>query len=202
MDFDKLQTFINVVETGSFQKTSENLFISQRAVSKAMQKLEEEIGFSLFIRGKNKIQITDQGHKFYLKVKEMLNSFTIEINTLKNQSLTSYQEIRIGYFSPFEGAMLRKQMVRFRQQYPFINLIVTEESLEHLISDVSLGIIDIAYVLDYGIQEYSHQDIEAITVFKSTMVMGVSKSNLIAKNKEITLQDLSKKPILYYSAES
>lgn len=59
MNFDQLSTFISVVETGSFQKTAKTRYISQRSVSQSMQKLEEELGFELFKRGKNKIIVTD-----------------------------------------------------------------------------------------------------------------------------------------------
>ena len=58
MNFTQLNTFITVVETGSFQKAAATQYISQRAVSQSIAKLENELGFKLFERGKNKISIT------------------------------------------------------------------------------------------------------------------------------------------------
>ncbi len=201
MNFDQLNTFISVVETGSFQKTAKTKYVSQRSVSQSMQKLEEELGFELFKRGKNKIIVTDQGQAFFLKTKEMLHSYFVEINSLRHQTTSVHQEFKIGYFSPFEGALMRKQVYAFSKKYPNIKFKITEESIEHLISDVSLGILDMAYILDYGSQEFLTKNLTSKTVFQSTMVIGVSKLNPLCQNNTFPIKALKDKPMLYYSPE-
>lgn len=201
MNFDQLKTFIAVVEHGSFQKVSELEYISQRAISQSMKKLESELGFKLFIRGKNRISITQQGQEFYLKTKDMLDSFDLEVNSLRHQSLTEYQEIKIGYFSPFEGAMLRHQIFLYQRHNPNLKFKIIEESIEHLISDLSLGILDLAYILDYGSQTFLNQNLINQIVFKGKMVIGISKLDPLSTKTKLTLNDLAEKPILYYSQE-
>ena len=154
MNFTQLNTFITVVETGSFQKAAATQYISQRAVSQSIAKLENELGFKLFERGKHKISITSQGQEFFLKTKEILHSFSVEINSLRHEAATTYQELKVGYFSPFEGALLLQKIFDANQKQPELKIKITEESIEHLISDVSLGILDLAFILDYGAQEF------------------------------------------------
>lgn len=201
MNFDQLKTFLTVVETGSFQKTAQSEYVSQRAVSQSMQKLEQELGFTLFNRGKNKISVTSQGQEFYLKTKDMLHSFDIEINSLRHQSATIYQEIKIGYFSPFEGAMLRHQIYEYKRKHPQVNFKIAEESIEHLISDVSLGLLDVAYILDYGSQKFLNGNLINKTIYKNRMIIGISKLNHLSKLSNFPLLALKEKPILYYSSE-
>ena len=201
MNFDQLNTFITVVETGSFQKTASLEYISQRAVSQSMKKLEDELGFKLFVRGKNKISITNQGQEFYLKAKDVIHSLNVEINSLKNHQANEYTELKIGYFSPFEGALLTDQIILCKKKHPKINFKITEESIEHLISDVSIGILDLAYILDYGSQEFLNSNLTNQSVYKSKMLIGISKLDPLSTEAEFPLSALREKPILYYSSE-
>ena len=201
MNFTQLNTFITVVETGSFQKAAATQYISQRAVSQSIGKLENELGFKLFERGKNKISITSQGQEFFLKTKEILHSFSVEINSLRHEAATTYQELKVGYFSPFEGALLLQKIFDANQKQPELKIKITEESIEHLISDVSLGILDLAFILDYGDQEFLTKNLTNKSIFQSKMVIGVSKLDPLSRSTVFPLTALKEKPILYYGPE-
>lgn len=201
MNFTQLNTFITVVEKGSFQKAAATQYISQRAVSQSIGKLENELGFKLFERGKNKISITSQGQEFFLKTKEILHSFSVEINSLRHEAATTYQELKVGYFSPFEGALLLQKIFDANQKQPELKIKITEESIEHLISDVSLGILDLAFILDYGEQEFLTKNLTNKSIFQSKMVIGVSKLNPLSSGSVFPLTALKEKPILYYGPE-
>ncbi len=201
MNFTQLNTFITVVETGSFQKAAATQYISQRAVSQSIAKLENELGFKLFERGKNKISITSQGQEFFLKTKEILHSFSVEINSLRHEVATTYQELKVGYFSPFEGALLLQKVFDANQKQPELKIKITEESIEHLISDVSLGILDLAFILDYGDQEFLTKNLTNKSIFQSKMVIGVSKLDPLSSSTVFPLIALKEKPILYYGPE-
>lgn len=201
MNFTQLNTFITVVETGSFQKAAATQYISQRAVSQSIGKLENELGFKLFERGKNKISITSQGQEFFLKTKEILHSFSVEINSLRHEAATTYQELKVGYFSPFEGALLLQKIFDANQKQPELKIKINEESIEHLISDVSLGILDLAFILDYGEQEFLTKNLTNKSIFQSKMVIGVSKLNPLSSGSVFPLTALKEKPILYYGPE-
>ena len=202
MDFSKLRTFVNVVESGSFQKAAAKEYISQRAVSQNMFKLENELGFSLFIRGKNRISITKQGEEFYLKIRDMLHSFDVEVNSLKHQQKEKYSEVKVGYFSPFEGSLLKQQLFDYNQIAKRYHFVVSEQSIENLISNVSLGLLDFAYILDYGLQNFLANNLTSMTMFQSEMIMGVSRLNHISKLDKFPNEELKKKPILYFSLEN
>lgn len=64
MDITLLRTFLAVSATGSFADASQRLFVTQSAVSLRIQRLETEIGQSLFTRSKSGATLTPQGHAF------------------------------------------------------------------------------------------------------------------------------------------
>ncbi|WP_232352277.1 LysR family transcriptional regulator substrate-binding protein [Lactobacillus sp. W8172] len=136
-----------------------------------------------------------------MKTKEILHSFSVEINSLRHEAATTYQELKVGYFSPFEGALLLQKIFDANQKQPELKIKITEESIEHLISDVSLGILDLAFILDYGEQEFLTKNLTNKSIFQSKMVIGVSKLNPLSSGSVFPLTALKEKPILYYGPE-
>lgn len=56
-----MEQFIKIVECGTISKAAEELFISQPALTRSMQKLEKELGVELFSHGKNRIELNENG---------------------------------------------------------------------------------------------------------------------------------------------
>lgn len=73
MDIRFLKTFLEVAETRHFGRAAENLFLTQSAVSARIKLLEEYFSTPLFIRNRNKIQITPAGEKL-IPFAQSLNS--------------------------------------------------------------------------------------------------------------------------------
>ena len=72
IDLELLKIFNEVAKQNSITKASENLFISQPAVSQSIKKLEEQLGGTLFARSNKGIELTDEGKCFYAYVKSAL----------------------------------------------------------------------------------------------------------------------------------
>ena len=64
MNFTQLNTFITVVETGSFQKAAATQYISQRAVSQSIGKLENELGLNYSSEAKTRFQLPPKDRNF------------------------------------------------------------------------------------------------------------------------------------------
>lgn len=205
MDIEQLKNFLAVAQLGSFQRVANRKFISQRTISKQMTNLEEELGVQLFFRGSNKISLTNAGIYFVQQATELLNQLDDSIIKLHNISQQNFQRLRIGYFSPFEGRLLVRHIHSY-QDAPAnvpIRFHVNEASIEHLIADVTMGLLDCAYVLDYGTHEHLiHAELTSVPIAKGEMVIGLSKRNPLVQKDFLTDKDLTQRPILYYSSES
>lgn len=200
MDFEKLKMFCKVVEAGSFQKAAESEYVSQRAVSQMMKKLEDELGLKLFERDKNKIVVTSIGRDFYLYVRNMLQKFTVNVNALRYEARAK-QRLICGYFSPFDGALLREKLYHFINDE--IQLTVVHESIDHLLSDLANGLVDLATVLDYGQPGLviDNPDLVSVDVYENEMIMGVSDLNPLSRLNEFPVAEIGGLPVLYYMPE-
>lgn len=75
MDLALIKTFLEVSETGSFVAASERLFVTQSAVSLRVQRLEELLGQTLFVRSKTGAEITPSGREFVAYAKSLLRTW-------------------------------------------------------------------------------------------------------------------------------
>ena len=63
--FEDLQTFVAVVESGSFTAAAERLDTAKSAVSRRISALEERLGVQLLLRTTRRLRVTDTGQSFY-----------------------------------------------------------------------------------------------------------------------------------------
>ncbi|KAA9217181.1 MULTISPECIES: LysR family transcriptional regulator [Aerococcus] len=202
MNFQQLNYFQESVERKSFQKVADNNFVSQRAVSISIAKLEEEIGFQLFVREKNRIHLTPVGQRFYNYVKDMINNLDTTIHLLQGEDKALYQSLNIGYHSPFEGLLVTQHIIQTKEQLD-VQFSIHEQAIENLISDVKFGLIDIAYLIVYQNNPLKLDDkrFKLKTIYSDNILMGISKKNPIAQGKSFPLAAFKDYPILFYTPE-
>ena len=97
MEMRLLQEFASLVETKSFQITSEYMNISQSTLTKHIQKLENEMGVSLFDRTTRSVKLSEYGSTYYFYAKEMVKLYeegNAAIATLLSQAKNVLLEIR------------------------------------------------------------------------------------------------------------
>jgi DNA-binding transcriptional LysR family regulator len=70
MDLYQINYFLAIVETGSFTKAADSLFVSQPSLSAGIKKLEQELGVVLLERGGRKVLLTAAGNLFLEKAKK------------------------------------------------------------------------------------------------------------------------------------
>ena len=73
MKLIQLEYFVRIVEEQSFTKAAEKLFISQPALSKAIQSMEKELKVSLFSRNPGVATLTEDGNTVYKYAKDILS---------------------------------------------------------------------------------------------------------------------------------
>ena len=72
MEFHQLRYFLQVAERGNFTRAAEDLMVSQPALSRSIQKLEEELGQPLFERQTRSLALTDSGKLLQVRARQIL----------------------------------------------------------------------------------------------------------------------------------
>src|SRR5438445_5806 len=79
MDFDQLETFLEVARLSSFSRAAENRFRTQPAISAQIRALEEDVGAKLLDRSGGKVSITQSGKLFQKYAEETACQIVLSI---------------------------------------------------------------------------------------------------------------------------
>ena len=88
--------FYTVANTGNISKAAKELYISQPAISKSIQKLEESVGCKLFSRSSRGVVLTDEGKLLYEHVSEAFETLTMGEEKLKRSIELGVGHLKIG----------------------------------------------------------------------------------------------------------
>ena len=154
INLEYYKIFYEVAKEQNITKASENLNISQPAISKTIKLLEEKLGGTLFVRTKKGVILTEEGKEFYsyiTKAMEYINSAENKFSDLINLETGV---IKIGINSTLTKEFLLSYLEIFNKSYPKIDIQITNGITSHLINELKNGLIDIVFLnlndKDYG----------------------------------------------------
>ena len=124
IDFQQLLQFVTVAETGSLSAAAEQLHLSQPALSRSMQRLESELGLTLFERSRNRIALGELGLYAAESARELVREAQRYAEDLRDYA-ERLSTIRIGASSPTPMWRLSAQI---HERFP--NSIIAEEQQE------------------------------------------------------------------------
>ncbi|MEY0604573.1 LysR family transcriptional regulator, partial [Providencia huaxiensis] len=75
MDVRAIRYFVEVVQLNGFSRAAKSLFITQPAISRSIQKLEQELGYILLVRAPDGVKLTDEGKILYRYGVQLLELF-------------------------------------------------------------------------------------------------------------------------------
>ncbi|MCC9065115.1 LysR family transcriptional regulator [Flavobacterium piscisymbiosum] len=185
MDF-RLKVFSAVANRLSFTKAATELYISQPAVSKHIQELEETYKTKLFERNGSKIALTPAGE---ILLKHTKNIFEIyrEIDFDMSSFINERQGLlRLGASTTISQYIISPVLARFhqKQQEIKVNLLNgnTEQIENALINkEIEIGIVE---------GQSKNQSIKYIPFLKDELVLVCNTENPLVKQNEISLEDL------------
>lgn len=188
----KLNIYKVVAEQLSFTKASEHLFISQPAVSKTIKNLEEAYKSNFFVRGRNSIELTEDGKAFLIYVNRILSIYNEMENQFLNRDDNLPEQIQFGVSTTVANYIIPKILAKFRTQYPQIHFEITSgnsEDIEKLILNEHLN---------FGITEgkHSNKQLHFKKFIKDEIVLVTNVRNTSIKNNTIDKSALHELPLI------
>ena len=153
IDLELYKVFYTVAKYNHMTKASEELHISQPAISQSIKKLEDQLGGTLFLRSNKGMELTEEGKMFYEYVKgalELINNAENEFTSFKD---LSKGEIKIGCSTALTKLVLINVLKDFHHDYPNININITNDLTSNLINDLKLGKLDFVIFNESNIKE-------------------------------------------------
>lgn len=194
IDFELYRIFYVVANHSNITKASEELSISQPAISKSIKNLEEQLGGQLFVRTKRGVTLTEEGKEFYNYIKQAIEYINNAENKFTDLINLETGCIKIGISTTLTKEFLLPYLEEFHSSYPKINIQIITNLTSDLMSKLKNGLIDIV-ILNLNDKNYGN-DIEIIKRRKinDCFVVNNKYGNLI--NREIALKDLNNYPLI------
>ena len=197
VDLELYKVFYAVAKHKHMTKASEELHISQPAVSQSIKKLEDQLGGTLFLRSNKGMELTEEGKMFYEYVKgalELINNAENEFTSFKD---LSKGEVKIGCSTTLTKLVLINALKDFHLDYPNININITNDLTSNLINDLKLGKLDFVIFNESNIKE-TNLNLEKIKELKQGFIYNPELYNDNINNFE----DLNNVPLILQKEES
>lgn len=150
------EIFYTVAQEKSFQKASQVLNMTPSAISHAISSLEKELGFTLFIRGKNGTVLTSNGEALYPYVTDILNSNEYLLQSVAQLKGLKAGTIKVGCFNSVCTAWLPAIMTAFRREYPEISLNIYQGTYTDVEEWLKNGTIDVGFLSESCCRDFHY----------------------------------------------
>lgn len=184
----RIITFLTLAETLNYTHTAQRLNLSQPAVTKHVQALEEEFETKLIIYENKQVRLTDKGKELipYLTSLVKLNRMATDIFQTKEDHV----QIHLGVCLTLGNYFINEIIDSFYEAYPKIELVVYVENTRKLEAMLSKNEIDIALSLGPTAQ----LNLNTKTLKEQEMVIIVAKDNPLL-GQTLSIEDLTDKKI-------
>ena len=187
MTFNQIKYFVTVAECLSFTEAAKCLFITQPALSRQINAMEEELGTRLFIREKKRLKLTPGGSVLYNRLPKVLSDYAEAVEDAKHANSGYEGELRIGFLDIYDISELFDDVIReFREAYEQIAMSLERFALGELPARLAAGDLDL--ILTYGF--YDKPDLVTVNVQKFDSCIMLNQNHPLALQETVALADL------------
>ncbi|MEG4287180.1 LysR family transcriptional regulator [Microcoleus sp. A006_D1] len=190
MTLDQLRVFLAVAEHLHFSRAAEELYITQPAVSAAIQSLEEQYGVKLFHRIGRRIEITEAGKLLQVETRKIIDRVALTERGLRELNDLQRGDLNLGCSLTIGNYWLPDKISNFKQKYPGICVNCTLANAEEICAGMATGIFDLGLVTG-DIKASLKNTLEEEIVGSERLLIVVGKSHPWFDRQEINLTEIA-----------
>lgn len=188
-----LYYFLAVAREQNITRASELLHITQSTLSRQMMDLEEQLGKQLFIRGKRRLTLTEEGNFLRSKAQEILELMDNTETALRSDEDILSGDIRIGCGETYVMEMIAELFAQFHAQYPHVRFHTHSGDADTVLERLDKGLVDMGLLLGPIRQEkYDYLNLH----LKDTFGLLLPKNCPLAAQETISIEQLKTLPLI------
>jgi LysR family transcriptional regulator, low CO2-responsive transcriptional regulator len=192
MDFDQLETFIEVSRLSSFSRAAEKRFRTQPAISSQIRCLEEEVGAKLLDRSGGKVSLTASGKLFLKFAEETLDARKAATVAIAETERVPRGEIVVGANEGTCLHILPEVFAHFKKQYPDVSVSIRRADYAKVLESV------IDNSVDFGVVSMPITDnrLTAVPIHRDELVLIAPPKHPLAKLKAASAAEIAQYPLV------
>jgi DNA-binding transcriptional LysR family regulator len=192
MDFEQLETFLEVARLSSFSRAAERRFRTQPAISAQIRALEEEVGARLLDRSGGKVSITQSGKLFQKYAEETLEARKAVLTAIAETERVPRGEIIVGANEGTCLHILPEVFAEFKRQYPDVAVNIKRADYGKILESV------IDNSVDFGVVSLPVTDnrLKIVLIHRDELVIIAPPGHPLAENKSARVADVANFPLV------
>ena len=198
MDIDlelrHLRYFVAVAEELHFGRAAARLHLSQPPLSQQIRKLEEILGYALFLRTSRSVALTSAGEAFLERARRTLRNVQRDMDETRSIGQGQVGSLHVGFVGSAILTTLPQVFRTFREANPGVQLHLYESFTAKVAEGLENGVLDAGFLRDGDATE----TLTVTTLFSEPFVAVLPATHRCAKQKSIAADALRGEPFVYY----
>ena len=190
----QLTAFISVADNGSFTRASEQMHLTQSAVSGLIKELESSLGIVLFDRTTRQLSLSVVGHHLLPQARRILNEMQLFENEASSLTSLAQGQVRLAV-SQFAASSMPAVIAQFAKAYPDISVSLLDCSAENVLEHIQNIEVDLGIGTERGFTE-PDDDISADLLYQLPFCVVMPDNHALAQKSEVVWQDLVDIPLI------
>jgi len=192
MDFDQLETFLEVARLSSFSRAAEKRFRTQPAISSQIRSLEEEVGARLLDRSGGKVSITASGKLFQRFAEETLSARKAAMTAIAETERVPRGEIIVGANEGTCLHILPEVFAIFKKQYPDVGVNIKRADYAKILESV------IDNSVDFGVVSLPVSDnrLTVVPIHRDELIIITPPQHPLAAQSSATVAEVANYPLI------
>lgn len=187
MTVQQLEYVVALDETRHFVRAAKKCFVTQPTLTMQLKKLEEEIGFQIFDRGKHPIEPTRPGETFILKARQIIRDMQQLRDLVNDEHLSIVGQHRLGIIPTLAPYLAPQSLGGFIEENEGTDLLVEELQTEVIIDKLKRDQLDIGILAT----PLDDPDIREIPLFYEPFWVYTSPKHKLAESREVLPKDIT-----------
>ncbi|MEL7270850.1 MAG: LysR family transcriptional regulator [Bacteroidota bacterium] len=195
MEIKYFRLIKTIVEEGNMANSAEKLFLTQSALSHQLKDLEERLGFKVFMRTRNRWELTEEGAELYKVGNEILNSIAKGFHNIEQIQTGSSGTIKVSTecYSFYQG--LSAFIQKMGLLYPEIHIDLILEATHQPISKILSNEIDIAITTS----KPNNTTLSSLAVYEDEIFALMHNENPLTEKEYLELDDFTQLHLIIHS---
>ena len=194
LELRHLRYFIAVAEELHFGRAARRLGITQPPLSLQIQRLEAELGVSLFERSNRRVQLTPAGRALLAEGRHVIADFNNATDAARRAARGETGSLTVAFAASVMFLSLPRIIRRFRAQFPSVRLELRELPTGPQIVALREGELDIGFLREPP----RDAELTTETVMREGLLLALSKRHELANRKRLRLADVANEDFVLF----
>ncbi|MCG6967443.1 MAG: LysR family transcriptional regulator [Chromatiaceae bacterium] len=198
MDLTLLRSFLAVAESGAITEAAERIGITQPALSRRIQQLEEHLGVELLVRGRKGVLLTEMGRLVQSDAQGIVARYAQMRETVSSHQRLEGGSVRIGGGATAVSFILPEAIAAFQLAHPQVRFQMREAGSSEIADDVVAGHLELG-VVTLPVRD---RELDVTPLTTDRIVLVARNDHPLARRRRVRIQDLSEQSFVAFEAGS